>query len=91
MGKRAIETMVQNRDKKDIDDIQLPAPEEYEPIANMADLNEMDSKVAYQLLEFLDARKVDYPNCNKLKRYIKLVKMLFNTAFPKIKHCGCFN
>ena len=73
---------------KHIDDIILPSPGEYNPSVTP---NEVDSKVAYQLLEFLHQQEGRLPNCPKIKRYIKHLKVHFNAWYPKIKHCGCFN
>lgn len=71
-----------------IEHIVLPLPEDYKPQETKT---EVDSKVAYQLLEYLHKRAQKYPNCPRIKRYIALMKYDYNRLHVPIEHCGCFN
>lgn len=68
---------------RDIADISLPTAEDYRPEANP---NEIGSKVAIQHLQFLHEMKEKLPNCEKIKRYIKLHMRHYEVWYPKIRH-----
>ena len=72
-----------------IEHVTLPAPKDYEPSPEHK--TQVDSKVAYQLLEYLHKRQEKYPKCPRIERYIKQLKVDYNRWYPPIGHCGCFN
>ena len=71
-----------------IEDIDLPSPDSYNPPATP---NIVDSKVGYQLLEFLHKEKEKFPEDENIKRFIILMKKHYKVWYPKIEHCRKFD